>query len=720
MPFQFVEALRTPIRRFVLCAQEERSRWPLWLPVGLGFGIGLYFAWPVEPPLWIGWTMALGLAGAARWTKSLGREGRAFLIGGLAVIALGFGLGGVRTWWVAHPVLVAETGPVSVTGQVVEVEPRPSAPRLTLEKLNIPSLSPAAVPQRIRVSLAGKQPDIAAGDWVSLRAQLAPPPPPAAPGAFDFQRQSYFRGLGGVGFAYGQAKIVERPPLNGWSGLVLRFQNLRLDLAGRVRAQVPGDAGRVASALMTGERAAIPDDVMDAMRASGLAHLLAISGLHVGLVAGIVFFWVRFGLVLVPGVALGWSVKKVAALAALGGALFYALLAGWTVPTQRAFLMAALVLVAVLVDRRALTMRSVALAAGVILCLTPEALLGASFQLSFAAVVALIAVYETLRDQGRLKPNRMWWRRAAGYAMGVALSTAIAGTATATFAAFHFNRVADYGLAANIVAVPVMALWIMPLAVAGFALMPFGIESIALVPMGWGVDLVLTVAHEVSSWSGAQRSVPAFSVWGLALVALGGLWLALWQRAWRAWGLALVLAGLASTELVRPPDVLIDGTGKLAAVRMADGGYALSTLRSKRFERDVWLRRAGLDDHAGLWSAASLDLAGGHGGDRVQCDAIGCVYRFGPTVRDRIAFVHAPEALAEDCQRARVVVDLSGAPPSGGCKAATVIDRLRLQHGGAHALWFEADGAVRVQNVNDWRGDRPWVLGVHDGLRSRP
>jgi len=274
---------------------------------------------------------------------------------------------------------------------------------------------------------------------------------------------------------------------------------------------------------------------MQAIRDSGLAHLLAISGLHIGLVAGILFIWVRAMLALVGPLALRYPIKKWAAATAIAGALAYALIAGSTVPTQRAFLTVGLVLAAVMLDRRGLSIRLVAWAALAILIVQPESLLGPSFQMSFAAVTALIASYEVISERRRyddygnstLPP---WLRKAGLYLIGVALTTLIAGIATAPFAVFHLNRFADYGLAANLLAVPVTAMWVMPSAVVAFLLMPFGMEGLALASMGWGVDVIIKVAETVAGWDGAVTLVSAMPTAALCAIVLGGLWLALWRR----------------------------------------------------------------------------------------------------------------------------------------------------------------------------------------------
>jgi competence protein ComEC len=331
---------------------------------------------------------------------------------------------------------------------------------------------------------------------VRLRAVLMPPAGPAAPGAYDFARAAWFKEIGAVGYAMSRAEVVAVGERNG---LAPHIAGWRRSLALHLREQMPGQAGAVAAALMTGDRGAIPEGTLQDMRDAGLAHLLAISGLHVGLIAGWLFFSVRFLLALIPGLALRAPIKKWAAAAALLGAFAYMLLTGATVPTQRTFLMLALVMAAVMLDRVAISFRLLAWAAVAVLLWAPESLLSVSFQMSFAAVVGLTAIYEGLG------PAVMRWRSDGGrakrlslYLGAVLLTTLVASLTTAPFALYHFNRVAMYGLAANLVAVPLTALWVMPSALAAYVLMPLGWEQLALVPMGLGIQAMLAVAHAVA------------------------------------------------------------------------------------------------------------------------------------------------------------------------------------------------------------------------------
>jgi competence protein ComEC len=266
---------------------------------------------------------------------------------------------------------------------------------------------------------------------------------------------------------------------------------------------------------------------------------------------------------------------------------------------------------------------------------------------------------------------------------------------------FHFNRLALYGLAANLVAVPLTAMWIMPWALIALALLPFGLEGLALAPMGWGIDGVIEVARAVAGLPGAVVPVPAMPLAGLALVCLGGLWLCLWRRPWRLAGLGVIAAGLLSLALVRPPDILASGDGKLMAVRGLDGGLWLSTTVRERFVAKTWLRRAGWSGESGR----SWPREGSGADGRLNCDALGCIYR---TEGQVVALVEDGRALADDCRLASVLISLE--PVRRDCGTpALVIDCFDLWRDGGHVLWLDP-GLVRVERVTDWRGERPWAV----------
>ena len=688
-----------PRRRLASALADEGARASLWLPVCLGLGIAGYFALPQEPPPWLLLPLGAGLL-ALLWLGWL-RPGLRAAVLALGLLGLGLFVAMLRTLAVAAPVLAEELGPRWVSGQVAEVEIVDSRPRLLLRTSQISGLPAEATPDLVRLRLLRPWPGLRAGDSVALKAVLRPPPEPAAPGAFDFARRAYFQRLGAVGYAVTAPRIEEGADgEDGARRWRVAWAALRQALGERITAALDGVPGAVAVALITGDRSAIPDAALEDMRMSGLAHLLAISGLHLGLVAGLVFFAARTGLALIPALALRFPIKKWAAVLAAAAALVYLFLVGATIPTQRAYVMVGLALLAIVLDRQPISLRLLAAAAMLILILSPESLLSASFQMSFAAVTGLVAGYEWLSQ--RRQPgfqDRGLLARLGVYLGFLMLSSVIANLATAPFAIFHFNRLAVFGLFANLVAIPLTAFWIMPAALIAMLLLPFGLEAWPLAAMGMGIEFLLAVAGEIAAWQGAVIPIRAMPLWGLAAATLGGLWLCLWERPWRLLGLAGPLLGAASIALASPPDLLVSGDGKLLALRARDGALVFSSLRRDRYRRDIWLRRSG-SMTARAWEPDGQAEPG------LRCDALGCIFEFAPGRRLGLALTG--EALEEDCRAVEVLVSLE---PLRGLDCPTpslVIDRFDLWRNGAHAVWLSGR-ASRVTTVRAQRGERPWV-----------
>ncbi len=524
----------------------ERTRWFLWLPALLGGGIAVYFLLPVEPSLL---TLRAGTGAVAAALIALGRNElrRYLLIASLALLA-GLWLAAERSASVAAPVLQRSSGATWIEGRVLEAEQRDRGHRVLLDRLVIGGLAAPDTPQRIRISLPRDGEALWPGDRIRVRAMLSPPPEPAMPGAYDFARSAWFRQIGAVGYTISTPEAMPARDAADWrEAATLALSRWRQELTRRFAAQAEGAGGAIAVALITGARGPIPDRIDEAFRDSGLAHILSISGLHLTLVAGILFFAVRALLALSPYLALHFPIKKWAALAAICGAVAYTLLSGAALPTLRSLAMVMLALVAVLLDRRAITLRSVAWAALVLLVLWPESLLDAGFQMSFAAVTALVAAFE------HLAPKLTQWRSEAGavkiallWLLGTMAASLVAGLGSSLIAVYHFNRVAEYSLIANLLAAPLVSFWIMPLAMIVFVLTPLGLEGIALTAMVWGVDLLIAIAEWVAGWPNAVGHVPAMPAWALGAIVIGGLWLCLWQRRWRWLGVLGLALGSVS------------------------------------------------------------------------------------------------------------------------------------------------------------------------------
>src|SRR6266851_276874 len=491
----------TPVAAFAEALAAEGDRRILWLPVFFGTGIALYFALTIEPPLWVGVSATIAAAAIAvalrRWPALRN-----------AAIALAFAAAGFAVMQQARfdrgtPMLERRLGPAAITGRVVDIDALDRGWRIIVAPDPLPGLASDAQPHRLRIHIAATSDALQPGDRVSLRGLLYPVPAQLLPGGRDMQRELYFAGIGGVGYSYGAAHRIatgDETTGGGWREWLLR---LRAEMTARINAALPGSTGGVASAVITGKRGTMAEEVKEAFRQSGLSHLLAIAGLHLGLVGGFVFFSVRGGLALIPWVALRYPIKKITALVTLIVLFCYLIISGAAIPTQRAFIMTGIVFAAILIDRLRLSMRICALAALVVLLIDPASLVGVSFQMSFGAVVALIAVYETWGTRlAYLFHSGSFARKALGYVGAVAVTTLVATIGTEPFAIYHFHHLVLYSPLANVIAVPISAMWTLPWGVIACLLMPFGLEKLALVPMGWGIDVTIAVAQSVAALPG--------------------------------------------------------------------------------------------------------------------------------------------------------------------------------------------------------------------------
>ena len=655
-----------------------------WGPVCLAVGIGFYFKLRIEPALWayaISGCLALG-AGllALRSSAVLGP-----LMWALSLTVVGFSIAGGRAYSVADPVIGWRYyGPIE--GRIVGIDRSASdAVRLTLDQVALRKVSVARTPGRVRVSLHGGASGVlpVPGLRVMTTGHLAPPSGPVEPGGFDFQRLAWFQGLGAVG--YTRVPVVALTPPDQ-EVVSLKVLALRMAVSGRVQQVLAGDIGGFAAAVTTGDRSGISQNALNALRASNLAHLLAISGLHMGLLAGFVFTAFRIGLALIPPLALRLPTKKVAAGLALAAAAAYLLLSGGNVSTERAFVMAAVALCAVMLERRAFSLRAVAFAAVIVLCLRPEALMGPGFQMSFAATAALVAVFGWVRD-AKIRLGPKWFRPIAA----VVISSAVAGAATAPIGAAHFNTISHYGLLANLLSVPLMGVLVIPAAVLAACLAPVGLEFVGLWAMGLGLRWILGVATWVAGLDGARGYVPGPGVAVLPMMALGLLFVILWQGRARWVGLAPALAAVVLWVQVERPLALIADTGGLVGV-MTQQGRALSKSRGAGFIALNWLENDG-DGGNQEQAAARWE----EGTDRAKTTHIGGV-----------ALTHLigkkAAAGAAECVIGEIVVVSVTPDQSGPCQ---LLGPDQLRRTGSVALYQDQNG-VRIITAKDITGARLW------------
>jgi len=460
---------------------------------------------------------------------------------------------------------------------------------------------------------------------------------------------------------------------------------------------LPGATGGVASAVITGKRGTMPEEVKQAFRDSGLSHLLAIAGLHLGLVGGFVFFSVRGGLALIPWVALRYPIKKIAALVTLAVLFCYLIISGSAIPTERAFVMNGIVFAAIMIDRLRLSMRICVLAALVVLALDPASLVGVSFQMSFGAVVALVAVYETWGTRlAQLFHRGSFLHKALGYCGAVAVTTVVATIGTEPFAIYHFHHLVLYSPLANVIAVPISAMWTLPWGVVGCLLMPVHLEWLALIPMGWGIDFTILVAQWVAALPGNIWIMPKLPTIGVVLVALGGCWLCLWQGRWRLWGAPAMVIGMTTMLFTRPPDIVLADFGRLLAARAADGDYYVAPRAEK-----ISLSFLASETGAQLLPLPQKEGAAGP----LDCASEGrCTYA---AHGRRVALITADGGLPVLCYTVDAIV--AQVPAGFRCKSQIpVMDRIDSWREGSIALWIKESG-ISVESANSSRGERPWI-----------
>ncbi len=725
--------------------EAERDQLPLWLPVALGGGIVAWFVLP--DPAQCAAAMC-ALAAVALAAIAVGRHGRAghALAIGAGVAALGIGLAWWRAESVAAPVL-ARPAIVTMTARVESVEPLPARElvRLRLAPISVEpdapssapprrmpgfgredgcsdgqrlplgrsqqdpglrreggecsygrSRPPIALPPRIRINLA--QADAPAGlgpgAVIKLQARLMPPNEATVPGAYDFRRVAWFDGLGATGKGIAPVAVVTPgAPSNG----------LRAALAAHIEAQLPGSAGGIAAALAAGDEGAISQEDSDAMRRSGLAHLLSVSGLHITAAVAMTILLVTRLLAFFPAIALRVRVPVVAAGAGALAAIGYTMLTGNQVPTMRSCIAALLVLAALAMGREAITLRLVAAGAFVVLLLWPEALIGPSFQLSFAAVAAIVALHEQPTVRGWfLKRDEAWWRKAMRELGSLLLTGLVVEAALAPIALYHFHKSGLYGAFANIVAIPLTTFVIMPAEALALAFDAVGLGTPFWWVTGKALALLLWIAHTAAGAPGSLAMLPAMPGGAYGLMMAGGLWLALWRTRLRLAGIAPFAVGAIWALTTPAPDLLVSGDGQHLAVRTPGGGVAMLRDRAGDYARDTMAENAGVDGEALLLSEQSF----------AQCSPDAClalVTSGGRTFRilaTRSLYQLPIEQLAAACRSADIVVSERRLPHT--CTPTWLkLDAPMLRRTGGVAIALSSGRIVTVRSPSD---RHPWMV----------
>lgn len=671
----------------------QRDQLPLWLPVAFGTGAAAWFSL-ASPDHWIGWLAAMAALAAAALSLPFGGRARRVLL----VAALAGALGMAGAWWratsVAAPVLAR---PMVATfmgkAESVEVQAARERFRVTLIPIDMPDLPPKL---RVTIDMADAPPGLSAGDTLRLRARLVGPPNASIPGGYDFSRTAWFMGLGATGKAMGKVERVAGGPSPS---------GLRARLTAHIRGQLPGSAGGIAAAFATGDRGGIAAEDEEAMRASGLTHLLSVSGLHITAVVGATMFLALRLLALNPFLAQRLPLVAISAgIGALAG-VGYTLLTGAEVPTIRSCVAAVLVVIGIMLGRQAFTLRLVATGAIIVLLLWPEAVVGPSFQLSFAAITSIVALHEWGVMQRLLAPRDEGPLIKAGRSLLSLLATGIVvEAALAPIALFHFHKQGLFGALANIVAIPLTTFVTMPLEALALLFDAAGLGAPFWWLTGLSLDLLLWIARTVAGWPGAVAALPSVAPVAFVLMIYGGLWLMLWKGRVRALGLLPFAVGAIWALTTPPPDVLVTGDGMHLAIRGDDGRLATLRPRAGDYVRSVMSERFG-----DLGALEDLDILDGAlcSDDvcRIDLTRGGRVWR---VVATRSRYLLPSNSLRNECAAADIIVSDRRLPP--WCLPKWLkADRDFLARTGGLAVTL---AAPKVETVAEGEGMHPWVLAA--------
>ncbi|MEO3999752.1 ComEC/Rec2 family competence protein [Mesorhizobium sp. CAU 1732] len=675
----------------------ERGNAFLLVPAFMAIGALVYFTMPSEPPAILLVVAAVFAAGCA--VMAVARPVMRLTALAALMTLIGMGAAKVETWRALTPMMGAEIT-TRITGRVARIEHQSSGRfRLTLDVVSTARPELRYAPDRIRATARAIPEGLKPGDTMTGLVRLIPPSGPVRPQSYDFSFKSYFDGIGAIGFFLNNPELADIVTTPRFGDRVRAWiEEQRGIMAGRIALQIGGPEGEIAAALITGVRAGIPEDINEALRVVGLYHVISISGLHMALVAGTLMVGMRCCFALVPAFSSRHPVKKYAAFVALSATAFYLVMSGADVAAQRSFIMLAVMLLAVMVDRAALTMRNLAISAIIILLIAPHEVVGPSFQMSFAATAALVASYAAWTEyrQGkpasgpppRRSPVASVLRASGIYAAGLSMTSVVAGLATALFTAWHFQQVAPLGLVANLAAMPFVSVIVMPMAVIASILMPFGLEGPALQLMGLGIAAM----NAVAIWL-AERSVfdmtGAIPLGAVLITTLALAFLTMTDGVMR-WAAAPLLAIAAFMLFMRDvPDVIISEDGSLVAMRLEDGRVAVNRPRPRAFTMDNWMRAFAATEIVRPGTAAGSQAE--HASGFICNDEGLCIARHGSG--GVVAYAATENDAAGVCGEATVII-IDDATAGDPCEnaAVLVITKRDLARHGSVEFSFPANG----------------------------
>ena len=596
-----------------LNAEQDRS--VAWLPFLFGLGIALYFALPTEPNMWLMlgvfelWLVLFYLL--RHKNLSLLFVSGLFILGGFLNIQ-------AQTLYKAQNIenIKAKTA-TYLTGKVQNISYSETG-KMRLLLADVADFE-KSLKGDFRITILPAPESLKIGQCVEMVATVFPREPLAVLNGYQADRKYFYESLSAIGYAESETFVIDCPQTKHSYGFVERLNFVRNGLVRYINSVINKEQSGVAAAVIVGEKTHLAKDIINDYRDSGLAHFLSVSGLHMGTIAGLIFFAVRFLLALFPAVALKFDIKKIAAVCAIIGSAFYLLISGMAIPAQRAFIMTTVVFVGIIFNREAISLRIVSFAALVVLIFAPQALISISFQMSFAAVYALVAFYETYKRAPHRK--RGIFGTILLYLCGIVVCDFVASLATAPFSLYHFHRLAIWTSLGNLLAGPLIGFYLMPTILVCLAVLPFGLAFYPLKALGWGVDVLNRITDTVAHLPHSVWQTDALPLWALLLIVGGGFWLCVWQRRWRWWGMVPIIIGVIPLFFApKIPDMVFSPFAKDVAVRDNNGHLVMLPRQNDSWIKSLWVENLHLKPLS-LKERKNLQI------DDLKCDKGVCVYK---------------------------------------------------------------------------------------------
>lgn len=630
----------------------------------IALGIIIFFSLNFDPHLNSLLGILVILLGASLYLRQ--RSEAYHYILAVTIVVTGITAGAARVYLLDTPRLQDTIKEVWITGKIDEISLKEKDTKLLLGELQ--NKLPI---NRARISIKGDYTHFKIGDIISLRATLMPPPGPAIPSGFDYRLFSYFKGIGAIGYATTKPKIIRKNDANSFSQFI---ENSRLDIAKRIREVLKGSSAEIAVGMLVGDAGGINETDSETIRKSGIAHIIAISGMHIVIVVGIIFFTARFCLTKISWLTMRMDVKKIAALVAIIFSYFYLLIAGSPVSAQRAFMMSSFVLFGLVIDREITPIRSISVAAFIILLLMPESLISASLQMSFAACYSLIAFYNFLKHR---KLSRY---KIIDYAFKITLSTVVAGSATAPFVIYHFYQYSTYSVLTNIIAIPLSDFIIMPLLMAGLVTIPLKLDYLFFKLAGYSIDIMLHYARFVANLPFSSFYIPPLSKLALVIYGTSGYLLCTARIKYKIIPWVTMALSIGTLILFTKPDILISENAKIFAVNREES-YFISSKIPARFIRHIWADYLGIDDFNNIKN-------------------IGCTEYF-CEASDGVFITRGLELSATECAKAVLIINLSNTQVACSAKIWQIPTDL-----GNIFIWLE--NGLKIQGTEETNYQRKW------------